>query len=124
MKIKSITAVAISDLTQGAHVAQDQREALSRRPPWTKDSVVASPMARYPRYKAQRSSWVGKQPMVGCLVTASDGSWGFGTAGYGATGYGKAVKQATMNLAPQIGFAWDPRKNDKTVILGGVGLFL
>jgi hypothetical protein len=29
-----------------------------------------------------------------------------------------------MNLAPQIGFAWDPRKNDETVILGGVGLFI
>jgi len=28
-------------------------------------------------------------------------------------GYGNAVKQANMNLAPQIGFAWDPRKNDR-----------
>jgi len=38
-------------------------------------------------------------------------------------GYGNAVRQANMNPAPQIGFASDPRKNDKTVILGGVGLF-
>ena len=38
-------------------------------------------------------------------------------------GYGNAVKQPNMNLAPQIGCAWDPRKNGKTVIRGGVGLF-
>lgn len=38
-------------------------------------------------------------------------------------GYGNAVKRENMNLAPQIGFAWDPRKNGKTVIRGVVGLF-
>ena len=27
------------------------------------------------------------------------------------------------NFAPQFGFAWDPAKNGKTVVRGGVGLF-
>ena len=38
-------------------------------------------------------------------------------------GYGNRVKQANLNFAPQIGFAWDPSHNGKTVVRGGVGLF-
>jgi hypothetical protein len=38
-------------------------------------------------------------------------------------GLGNAVSQPNMNLAPQLGFAWDPTKSGKTSIRGGIGLF-
>ncbi|MGG5818418.1 enolase C-terminal domain-like protein [Falsiroseomonas sp. HW251] len=56
----------------------------ARRPPWTADAEVAGPMSGYPRYKKLRAAWRPSWPAVGCLATASDGSWGFGVSRYGA----------------------------------------
>ncbi len=38
-------------------------------------------------------------------------------------GDGNAVHQPNLNFAPQLGLAWDPTKNGKTVIRLGAGLF-
>jgi Carboxypeptidase regulatory-like domain len=38
-------------------------------------------------------------------------------------GLGDRVRQPDANFAPQLGFAWDPSGNGKTVIRGGIGLF-
>jgi L-rhamnonate dehydratase len=85
MKIKSIRAFRITNpIVGGAYTAKRDNEKLLRRPPWTKDAEVANPMSRYPRYKALRASWMGDLGHVGCLVTATDGSWGFATTGHAA----------------------------------------
>jgi Carboxypeptidase regulatory-like domain len=38
-------------------------------------------------------------------------------------GLGNPVRQPNNSFAPQLGFAWDPKSNGKTVVRGGIGLF-
>ncbi len=38
-------------------------------------------------------------------------------------GLGNSVNQPNTNFSPELGFAWDPAKNGKTVVRGGIGLF-
>jgi hypothetical protein len=38
-------------------------------------------------------------------------------------GLGNSVRQPNTNLAPQLGFAWDPSRHGKIAIRGGIGLF-
>ena len=40
-------------------------------------------MSRYPRFKRLRTSWRPQWPAVGCLITATDGTWGLGMTRYG-----------------------------------------
>lgn len=78
MKIRSIRAFEIrSDLTGGPPTTPQ------RRPAWTADAEVASPMSHHPRFKRLRASWRPAWPSVGCLVTADDGQWGLGMSRYG-----------------------------------------
>ena len=83
MKIASIKAFPIRNPVAGGAYVEGKAPATARRPPWTKDAEVANPVSRYPRYRALRKIWMGDYSAVGCLVTADDGSWGFGTTGFG-----------------------------------------
>ena len=76
MKIKEIKAVSLNLLPR-------EQKTKPRRSVWIDDGPIANPMTRYPRYAAFRSSWHPKWKEFGCLVTAEDGSWGFGMAYHG-----------------------------------------
>ncbi len=76
MKIKSIRAFAMRGRKADA--------AGARREGWQEGTEIANPMSRYPRYKRRRTSWRPALADVGCVVTAEDGSWGFGTTRHGS----------------------------------------
>lgn len=80
VKIKEIRAFAIRNEMVGAlyKEAEGQRTP-ARRAPWTKDAEVAGPMSGYESFRRHRSSW-RFDGAVGCLVTADDGSTGFGAS--------------------------------------------
>lgn len=60
-----------------------ERRTAPRSSYWQDVTEVAGPMSRYPRYKARRTSWRPSMPPVGCVITADDGTWGFGATRYG-----------------------------------------
>lgn len=67
-----------------------------RRPSWNGTTEVAGPMARHARFKADRTKWRPTWPGVGCLVTADDGTWGFGVTRFA----GPVIPTIETHLAP------------------------
>jgi L-rhamnonate dehydratase len=91
VKIRSIQAFAIrSDITGGP------ARTTARRPSWIDAAEVAGPMSRYTRFKRLRTSWRPPWPAVGCVVTAEDGSWGFGISRWGTP----TIATINEHLAP------------------------
>lgn len=55
----------------------------SSRPASAGALEIATPMSRYPRFKADRASWIPPWKTVWCQVIAEDGTWGLGMTGFG-----------------------------------------
>ncbi len=72
-----------------------------------KSNLTLSYGLRYVRDTGRTDSDVAALPQLNALVP----------------GLGNSVRQPNMNLAPQVGFAWDPFRDGKTSIRGGIGLF-
>lgn len=83
VKIKQIRAFAIrSEMVGALYKEKTPSGAQPRRDPWTRQAQVAGPMSGYSQFKASRSSW-RLDGAVGCLVTAEDGTTGFGVSRHG-----------------------------------------
>jgi len=85
MRIAKIEAFVISpEKAIGGYGRQQGGDRAAAKESWLVSTEVANPMSVYPRFKAHRDSWRPRWPEVGCLITADDGSWGFGTSVFGA----------------------------------------
>ncbi|MFD2647190.1 enolase C-terminal domain-like protein [Devosia albogilva] len=83
VKIKQIQAFAIRSEMVGALYKEGSTSSTPpRRDPWNRNAQVAGPMSGYSHLKASRSSW-RLDGSVGCLVTAEDGTRGFGVSRHG-----------------------------------------
>ena len=80
-------------------------------------NLTISPGLRYVRDTGRTDSDLGPP---GCPAAFTNPCVPLNTA---FPGYGNRVNQPNLNLAPQLGIAWDPGKNGKTVIRAGAGLF-
>jgi hypothetical protein len=80
-------------------------------------NLTLSPGLRWARDTGRTDSDLGPP---GCPASFTNPCVPLNTA---FPGYGNPVNQPNMNFAPQLGIAWDPAKNGKTVIRAGAGLF-
>ena len=82
MKITEVKAFE-TDLDALKPKRKHGEEGSSPRPSYQWDGLEpASPMARYPAYKARRSSWSAKWKSTVCIVTAADGTFGLGISSF------------------------------------------
>jgi hypothetical protein len=80
-------------------------------------NLTLSPGLRWVRDTGRTDSDLGPP---GCPASFTNPCTPLNTA---FPGWGNPVSQPNKNFAPQLGIAWDPSKNGKTVIRAGAGLF-